>query len=81
MNLLIKHSQIHGVNTTIELLRIANKAVEVLSKEYDCNSKITKLEKLTSVSKNKLWEKSKGADDRLAFCKAVMTLLWYNKSI
>lgn len=76
MNLLIKHARIHGINITIELLRISNIATRELSVKYELNRKIKRLESLTSQQKQKLWDKSKGADDRLAFCKAVITLIY-----
>lgn len=75
MNLLIEHAKIHGINVTIELLRISNIAVKELSAYYEINRKIKRIENLSIDNKNKLWEKSKGADDRLAFCKAVTTFL------
>lgn len=76
MNLLIKHARIHGINITIELLRISNIATRELSVKYELNRKIKRLESLTPQQKQKLWDKSKGADDRLAFCKAVITLIY-----
>lgn len=75
MNLLIKHAEIHGINVTIELLRISNIVVKELSSYYEINRKIKRIENLSIDDKNKLWEKSKGSDDRLAFCKAVMVLI------
>ena len=72
---LVKHSKIHGVNTTIELLRISNIAVKELNIIYINNNNIKRIEKLTNVSKHKLWQRSEGVEDRLAFCKAVITYL------
>ena len=74
IRVLIKHAEIHGINVTIELLKIIG--IKELVSYYELNKKIKRIEKLTTVSKYKLWEKSKGAEDRLAFCKAVMVLIY-----
>lgn len=77
IEILSKHADIHGVNVTIELLRISNIATKELVEIYNKEKDIIRIEKLTNVSKQKLWDKSKGADDRVAFCKAVVTFLHY----
>lgn len=77
IEILSKHADIHGVNVTIELLRISNIATKELVEIYNKEKEIKRIEKLTNVSKQKLWDKSKGADDRVAFCKAVVTFLHY----
>lgn len=73
IRVLVKHAKIHGIEVTIELLKIIG--INELVSYYELNKKIKRIEKLTSVSKYKLWEKSNGAEDRLAFCKAVMVLI------
>lgn len=73
IRVLIKHAEIHGIEVTIELLKIIG--IKELVSYYEINKKVKRIEKLTTVSKYKLWEKSKGAEDRLAFCKAVMVLI------
>lgn len=77
IEILSKHADIHGVNVTIELLRISNIATKELVEIYNKEKEIKRIEKLTNVSKQKLWDKSKGADDRVGFCKAVITFLHY----
>ena len=77
IEILSKHADIHGVNVTIELLRISNIATKELVEIYNKEKEIKRIEKLTNVSKQKLWDKSKGADDRVAFCKAVVTFIHY----
>ena len=74
IKVLIKHASIHGIEVTIELLKIIG--INELVSYYEINKKIKRIEKLTSVSKYKLWEKSKGAEDRVALCKAVMVLIY-----
>lgn len=78
IEILIKHARIHSINTTIELLKIIG--IKELVSYYELNKKIKRIEKLTTVSKNKLWEKSKGAEDRIGFCKAVMVLIYEHEN-
>ena len=78
IEILIKHAKIHGIEVTIELLKIIG--IKELVSYYELNKKIKRIEKLTTVSKYKLWEKSKGAEDRIGFCKAVMVLIYEHEN-
>ena len=78
IRVLVKHAKIHGIEVTIELLKIIG--INKLVSYYELNKKIKRIEKLTTVSKYKLWEKSKWAEDRLAFCKAVMVLIYEHEN-
>lgn len=76
--LLSKHADIHGIDVTLRLLNIANKACEVLASIYDAGAG-RRLETLSQKDKDKLWALSKGAEDRVKFCKSVMVLIYENR--
>ncbi len=75
--LLSKHADIHGIDVTLRLLNIANKACDTLASIYDSGVG-RRLESLKQADKDKLWALSKGAEDRVKFCKSVMVLIYEN---
>jgi hypothetical protein len=76
--LLSNHASIHGIDVTLRLLNIANKACDAMACIYDTGVG-RRLETLSQADKDKLWALSKGAEDRVKFCKSVMVLLNENR--
>jgi hypothetical protein len=76
--LLNNHASIHGIDVTLRLLNIANKACDAMACIYD-GGVGRRLETLSQTDKDKLWALSKGAEDRVKFCKAVMVLIYENR--
>jgi hypothetical protein len=77
VKLLANHTAIHGIDVTLRLLNIANKACDAMACIYD-GGVGRRLETLSPKDKDKLWQLSKGAEDRVKFCKSVMVLIYEN---
>jgi hypothetical protein len=71
VSILKQHESAHGIDATLNFLKLANSARKILADGYKITEKEIRLEDMPKAEKVKLWAESEGCENRLEWCKAV----------